>query len=653
MTSTGGWGFHQLQPQAPIQPFHPPSHPLAAPPRRLLFQPKPAEVQPSQGCYPRASLLGIALEIRHQIWQEIHNQIESERATLWSAKPKTDFDALPLVCRQVYEEIQDFWHRSIIPSNRLQSFLDQPLRISKLQGFYSLSIEIPFEVSTIFISHMTDAIGILAPYLESLQMFWTGVDAYGTGVYLHGCGNELPEAASRDVKLPQDGQAFELRHPLVNALATLKNLRTLTVSNLNLPLLQQHLIKNKPYLQRLCVVTDPRTTLHMPWRRKYCGVGLMLPVSENFPPVKELYLSANSIVGSVQVPWKLSLTLEKLTWVVPNVARQAGTMSPHWHHETSTILQSLRGNSKRLHTLRLCMEGYFYEGNVSYGDLIGAFKEHVPRILNLKKLELHLWSKSPFIAREFIVSLPRSLERFYVSDRFVHDGELLKLIEARYMPGVLKYGPYARTLDGSDEAGETEIIPSTEAKRADHISLRRGNLGFVAYEYNESTNQRFRIIESSTGHGHVEQESVIGLRMLFLNARLLDLERNRHIAAFEPGMDIPPLLEFTNSRATTVGQLRSFLDIPPHYRRDSRSAADVKYDQEFGAAGELKTTEDADNNFHFRNKSYDAYFGDEDEAQIVFAAERARPPDVLPTLKYPIVITRPTGYENHEHWMCP
>jgi hypothetical protein len=656
MASSGGWGFHQLPIRSP-----PIQQAIAVPPRRPLFQPKPAQVEPAQIQYPRASLLGIAPEIRSQIWSLVDDEVESQRANYWSTKPRHAFEALPLVCRQIYDEVRDSWYTSIVPSNRLGGFLTQSFLFSKLHSFRSLSIEIPFEVTSNFISDMSSALGTLAPYLENLQLFFVGADAYGTPVRLHGCGNQLPDAASRDIKLPADGQAFELRHPLVNALMLLENLKALTVSNANLPLMQTHIIKNKPYLEKLCVVVDPRTTLHLPYTRRNCGFGVLRPVTGDFPPVKELYLCSNSVIGASQVPRKLSLTLEKLTWFVPNVARQAGSLSPHWHTETGLVLEMLRSNSKRLHTFRLCMEGYVYEGNVSYGDFIGAFKEHIPRITSLRHLEIHLWSKSPFIAKEFILSLPRSLEHFYVSDRFVTASELFRHLKARYLPHLVTKAP-SRMFDGDEEADESEIRPSAEASRTDRISLLRGNLGFVSYEYDDTEGARFRTIARSTrageGVSHIDEKpptnaDEVGLKLSILNAHLLDMERNKHLARFETAPVIPPLLAFTDARPTNIGQLRSLLDIAPHYSSATKTRDGENFIHNDEVAEPTEDFEDNETNFQFSNDSFEAYFGDEDEAELVFKAERVRRPETILPLRYPVVVPCPTGHEDHEHWMCP
>lgn len=658
------WTFNNISPQS-----HQNSQPAAAP-QPPPFIPHQAVVQTALIVYPENSLLGIAAEVRHHVLEHVQTLIETQRQAAWSSKPKTDFDTLPLVCRQLYHEVQDYWHRSIVPCNRLNSFLDQTYRRSVFDNFKSLSLELQFSTTSGSYAALLRMLNDIAPRLENLQFFFTGYDVYCTRVYLHGCGNKLEEGLSRERKLPQDGQDFEKRFPLINAIATLANLKTLVLSNLNMPVYQPQIIKNKPRLQKLCVVSDPRTTLHFPRQRRYLREGLLVPVHDNFPPVKELYLSANAAPGAVQIPGKLSVTLEKLTWVVPNVARQAGSIAPRWHEETGILLRNLRSNSRRLHTLRICMEGSFYEGNESYGDMIGSFREHMPRITSLKNLELHLWSKSPFIAQEFIYALPLSLSRFYLSDKLAPCRELLKRIRDRYLPSERnqtrpEHVEYFKAQD------ETEIRPVEELKRQDYITLQRGNLGFVTYEFTGDLGQRFRVVEatdkryfdgdlSNTGHQHPTESDSTSLLVSVLNGQLLDRELNSHLAMHRPGTHTPPVIQFPSTRARTPEQLLSDLSIEEKDEDVQMSAHDVgscaeidmdtlKADDDFQSDSAIT---DDEAKFQFPESPYDDYFGHEDDAEKVFAAECVRNPTQTWQRKYPLVVLCTSGYEDHEHWMC-
>ena len=619
--------------------------------------------------YPQSSLLGLPQEIRWQIWAYVLNDIEQDRSIGWHAKPQTQYDSLLLVCSQVYHEAEDFLRRSIVPSNRLTKFLTQPYTESKLLSFKSLSVEIPFNMGNDFFLDMASALNTLAPVLENLQIFFTGRDAHGTRAYLHGCGNRIPHAKSRDHKLPQHAQGFEERHVFINVLSLLSNLRSLVLSNLNLPILQQHLMKHKPKLEKLYVLSDPRSTLHIPWKTRHCGTGLLLPVSENFPPVKELVLSANSVIGSIQVPGKLSPSLEKMTWVVPNTARQSGSMIRNWHDETGILLLNLRSNANKLHTLRICMEGSTYEGHESYGSLIGSFKLHMPHLTSLKRFELHLWSKSPYIAREFIRALPTSLERFYISDRLAPALEVFNRAKEVYFPDAEETEVHA--IDLIEDHKRSQSWDALGSLRKDFIHLE-GDLGFIGYDYDGIFSGRWRMIECQVDceshdlRHHDIQDDDAAMSLLWLNGRLLDKERNKHLGnlvatgVVQAGKPTPPRLYSSGggARATaakTREQLLKFVAQAqiPDQEEETLSQSKPKSAISDAVLHRLRNIALGINTeFHFTHKSFDKYFGNEDEAEKVFKAERvAKVADLLPR-KYPIVVPCPAGYEDHEHWMC-
>ena len=658
------WGFDRLDRVPRRIPLK------AEPPRLDSFIPQSFKVRRVWEQYPQASLLGLPQEVRTQIWDNVLEAIELDRTIGWHCKAVTPYDAIPLVCRQLYYETEDYLHRSIVPRNRLIKFLKQPYSESKLLTFKSLSIEIPFNMDYDFFLRMAEALNTLAPVLENLQLFFTGRDAYSTRVYLHGCGNRLPNAISRDHKLPQDGQGFQERHILVNILQLLTNLKTLVLSNLNLPILQQHILKDKPKLKKLYILYDPRSTLYVPWKARNCGTGHLLPVSNNFPPLKELVLSANSVVGSHQVVGKVSHTLEKLTWVVPNVARQSGGLALNWYDETGILLMNLRSNSNNIHTLRICMEGSIYEGHEVYGSFIGAFKMHMPHITSLKNFELHLWSKSPWIVQEFIRALPRSLQRFYTSDRFASRREVVRRIKEIYFPDAAIDDML--TIGLSKECGPTCADVIAELTREDCIYLDNHSLGFVTYEFNGNSNGRWRMVEAQDENGcdeilhHSIHEDDVTRSLLWLNGRLLDRERHKHItrlitagAIYRAG-HIPPRIypSYGETKAPAAKWPEELLDLVSQAHIPQQDEGNCKPSASGSAIPDdiihrsRMTLIGINAEYHFKETLYDYYFGGEDEAEKVFHAERAAKASDLPPRKYPIVVPCPDGYEDHEHWMC-
>jgi hypothetical protein len=683
-----GWGFHHLDQRPQLVRLK------ADVSRRPLFTPQRALVRNIWTPHPPNTLLGLPQEIRCQTWGYVIEDIEHFRTVYWQDKPRTPYDTIPFVCRQLYHEIDDYLWRSIVPSNHLTSFWKQPYSELKLLSLNTLSLEMPFNMGLNDFMDLGTAIRFLKPTLQNLQLFFTGCDAYGTRVFLHGCGNRLANATSRDQKLPQDGQGFDDRYPIFNALDVLVNLRTLVVSNPNLPLMQQQLFRNKPLLEKMCIISDPRSTLHIPWNRKNCGTGHLLPVSENFPPIKELYLGANSVLGCAQVPGKLSPTLEKLTWIVPNLARQAGSMVLDWHDDTGVILMNLRSNSKRLHTLRICIEGSTYEGHAAYGTLIGAFKLHVPYLTRLKNLELHLWSKSPYMAEEFIYALPTSLERFYTSDRFVPTCNLVKHIKDLHFTGSDINTGELHVFDlANDDGGYSWPNVVEELRRTDVLLLGMGRLGFVGHEWDDTLDGRSRMIEAtdeplcakSTNtrrslqayNDYSTTSSRDGsISLLRLNGRLLDKERNSHLTEnyVTASGHIIPCIHLGLSRtiswdkhalhgfclrmvegstpneATRMGYQEAIpdLDVAAMCFATPRVSG-VAVNRSFYAHA---TPTDTGPEFHFNDNTLDAYFGNESEAEKVFEAECTMKPEDVSPRKYPIIVPCPTGYEDHEHWMC-
>jgi hypothetical protein len=635
---------------------------------------KAARPQRNTTTYPQATLLGLPVETRCQIWAYIAADMEVVRHLSWQSKPTTGYESLALVSRQLHNETDDLLHSSIVPQNRVLAFLYQPYTGSKFINFKSLSLEVAFNMKPINFDNIRIAFNELDSVLEHLQLFFTGNDGYGTRVFLHGCGHQTPSTDSIMRKLPADGQGFEKRCRLINSLRGMKTLKTLVLSNLNIPLLQSQILLNKPFLKKLSIESDPRTTVHFPWKRGNCGDGVSVPVVDNFPPVEELYLSANSVLGSVQVPGKLSPTLKKLTWVVPIVARQAGRCSD-WYEATSIILMNLRSNSTP-HTLRMCIEGSVYEGHHAYGSLIGAFREHMP-FIPLKYFELHLCSKSPYIAGEFIEALPMSLERFYAGDRFISPSDLVQRISNRYFPH-----------HNGHVATEYVIGTSEDLSRGDFINLVYGSLGFVSYEYTNNSGERVRMIEHYDDADEMEGDTVDReisgtdedtLALLHLNGRLLDRERNKHLLMFlelgnlKCGQHTPPRMLPTewegkfaplaedrdellaiSARAMVldgdeiqdIPELDEVLPFGIPTATSTISRIYYETDREESSASSVEFS------FPANSVIVEGYFGNEDEAMQVFNAEVPAFPQVLPTLKYPKIVPCPTGYEHYEHWMC-
>ena len=664
--SSKGWSFSRLQISPPRSlrlqtEGEPPTLPFFEPHSAVVHRPS---LIPTSLC-----LLGIPAEVRDQIWEFILADIHSDQKGVWYDRPSTDYDGLPLVCRQIYHEISNYWRRLIVTQHRLYDFLGQSFSLSKLQGFKSLSIEIPFNMPSEFFINTASMLRYLAHFLEHLSIFFIGQDAYGTKTFLHGCGNKF--ANSELKKLPIDGQGFKERNVLINALSHLRNLRSLAIHNPNMPLLQSHIILHKPALEKLYIESDPRSSLHIPWRFQNCGRGLLIPVTERFPPVKELHISANAAIMSVQVVSKLNTRLEKLTWICSDISRQAGSMSQDYLRDTDIILNGLRSNTKSIHTLRICIEGAIYESLHAYGVLIGSFKAHLPHLASLRNLELHIWSKSPWLGEEVIYSLPAGLERLYLSERLIDLGDLLYTIEDIYF-GVYDLGEQRCAINTTDEL-----------TRADTIPLRTGALKFVNYQYLTDAGKRMKVTEvedrtlqtdsnvkprspDTVGKGSsdkisediesnpseddnninktVPPDEARRMALLKVNARLLDRSRNRCLAASPcPEVEID-INSHSQGGAKSDSPIAEEEDPKASEQHPEIEAAVKKL--KAPTLGEVRTNATLLRFGGFQDNT--EYFGDERGAEEFFKKEKAAKAEDLEIRTYPVVVE--VGLK--EHWMC-
>jgi hypothetical protein len=309
--------------------------------------------------------------------------------------------------------------------------------------------------------------------------------------------------------------------------------------------------------------------------------------------------------------------------------------------------------------------------------------------------------------REFIEALPRRLERFYVSDKFIPIYHLVKWVSEFHLPGTT----FDEDIGAFASASQIKSVSQTskELARKEYIPIHSGKLGFVAFEYHSLHQGRVRMIEASDretmeitqatreaaevckndcdGKAATQEHLVMGL--LRLNGILLDRERQQHLThllsrpnphpSFNPGQHIPPRIE--SSLVATSGEM--LLDLISacaltsninDFERPKQEALDVDADWSFMGAPNMESTandtffaSDESNHtyesvlpsnsicepeYHFTNKSYDAYFGNEADAERVFAVERVMKAEDIPPRKYPVIVACPTAYQEHEHWMC-
>lgn len=523
--------------------------------------------------YGRLHLLGLPSEIRLTIWRAIHHDVVLGSEELWFHHPSTAWDGLQLTCKQISTEIADFWPRMIIPQARVDRAFTQAPSIELLANFRRLSLELPFNMGREFYESLAFALKGLESVLEDLRLFFVGKDRFNVKSFVQGCSSRDSSSETSSTKLVIDGQREEERKALFFVLFFLTHLRSLVISNANYPLLQSMIIKHKPQLEYLHISTDPRSCLHTKHDLEN-KQHLILPPKGNYPPLKVLHISTNAAVIALQVAVKVSRTIEELNWTMTDVAHQFFLW--HWLEQTVVLLDNLGTYAHELRTLRMCLHAPLYEAHHSEGTLIGGLKQHLPCLTSLETLELHIHAKTDFSGEEIIFAIPDSVKRLYISDKLISAKKLERLITQRYLWSKSKvpeeFNPTdwtIQTLEINDNGGWSvgsqvdsqtarffpqavrnyrgprkgyytnckgkrvyvrynEVIGETR-NRIDHIPFRHGKLGFIGYEYQ--------------GHaegcecGKCDEAKLILLR---LNGRLLDRERNNHLARFDGGLQILP-----------------------------------------------------------------------------------------------------------------
>lgn len=537
------------------------------PPPRQVSAGNPAVV------YGRLHLLGLPIEVRLAIWRAIHYDVVLGSEELWFHHPSTAWDGLQLTCKQISIEIAHFWPCMIVPQARVDRVFAQVLSIELIANFRRLSLELPFNMGREFYESLAFALRGLESVLEDLRLFFVGKDKFNVKSFVQGCGSRDSSSETSSTKLVIDGQREEERKALFFVLFFLIRLRSLVISNANYPLLQSMIIKHKPQLEYLHISTDPRSCLHTKHDLEN-KQQLILPPKSHYPPIKVLHISTNAAVTALQVAVKVSRTIEELNWIMTDVAHQFFRW--HWLEQTVMLVDNLGMYAHELRTLRMCLHAPLYEAHHSEGTLIGGLKQHLPCLTSLETLELHIHAKTGFSGEEIIFAIPDSVKRLYISDKLISAQKLERLITQRYLWSKTKVpeefnptGWTIQTLEINDNGGwpvgsransqttrgfpQTvrnyrgprkgyytnrkgkrvyvrygEIIGETR-NRIDHIPFRHGKLGFIGYEYQAHA--------EGCECGKCDEVKLILLR---LNGRLLDRERNNHLARFDGGLQILP-----------------------------------------------------------------------------------------------------------------
>ncbi|KIY01476.1 uncharacterized protein Z520_03028 [Fonsecaea multimorphosa CBS 102226] len=560
--------------------------------------------------YPRNHLLGIPQELRDTIMGLVPL---TKRAI--GSRPSTGCEIFHFVCRQTYHESSRLFNTQVTvlaPSNRVDEFLKRSLNINTIrsntyQSILSLFLEIAHDShSTVFLQ--LGEVLRRSSQLEELHLFGVGADGYGvkTSSAAYPCGKHGISIWPPVRKLPIDGQQYKRRLAPVNNIPWLGRLRVLVLDNLNLPLTQSHVLKNKPQLETLHIAADPRTVLHGEyWARPESTVGnLIFPAYES-PPIKELRVDSNSVLSASKIIVKTSTTLESLDLVIPDMVFQIHLNKINFYQEASTLLHRLPMDAKQLRELRICVHETVSEEKHYYANFMGALKDCVSRMQSLQLIELHMHSDSPWFARELIEAVPPSVTRLYLSHLFVERD----IQDLSGFISVKTETPLLCELEDAYAIGE-------DLQRKDHIKFSGNRLAFVGYEHN-------CLVRASSAN---LQEKAIA-NFLKLNGRLLDKERNRHLAHLG-GSHIPFKKSGVIGHPETGEATSKFsFELPP------RTQAKVeKYRKALDKCG-LGDNE---------------YFGNEDLAAYVFEGETAAKGGHY---SYPAVVEVENESKFSNHWL--
>jgi hypothetical protein len=253
----------------------------------------------------------------------------------------------------------------------------------------------------------------------------------------------------------------------------------------------------------------------------------------------------------------------------------------------------------------------------------------------IETFELHVNSCSPWFGREIIQHLPNGLRRLYMSRELLDEGLLVQDIDTRYMACNLTAendlsfagSQFLKALRGI--AGKKYIHVGEAKRRTDFISMGGGKLGFIGYEYEPTKPTRF---------GNSQLRMVKGedtrMWMLTLNGRLLDRERNMHLANYDGAKFIPsPSINNSedHARSTNKHSIAEkygplWVYAPPNVR-EIRAAAEELQDTVIINCGNY-------------------YFGNEEKATEVFDKEPSVDPDDVLQRLWPDEVS----VHEDEHW---
>ena len=598
--------------------------------KRDWFQPEMAIVKPHELNHSPNHLLGVPQEIRDVILELLRPDED-----VVGSRPKTGYESYQLVCRQIYHETSRRWNyqpTALVPSNRSGEFIKRTLDITVLHSnAYSnvkvLFFEIHHDAPSNVFCQLAQVLR-LSTQLEELHLFGIGPDGYGhkTSSVEHACGKHDTSILGTTQKLQPEGQKFVHRLTIINSIIRLEHLRVLVLDNLNMPLLQAHVLRNKPRLEKLYIAADPRSMLHQQYRNcPQMNLGnLIFPVREDLPPVRELHINSNAIFSASSITGKIARTLEVLDWVIPDVKHQQYVQSISFYNEAAILLSQLHLSGRQLREFRICVHGPMSEDHWQFANLMGGLKNCLSRMPCLQLVEVHMQLRSAWFASEFIQALPPSVTRLYLTDLIV-DRQVLNL--SRPVGAKTNTPPVYAIDSGTYEIGE-------DLGRKDFIEFSLSKLAFVGYEFGIAVDKpigeciREDADEATVACAEYHAQKDAAMFLLKFNARLLEKERNRHLAYLK-GKFIPLKEAVVEDQESDGEEGSDDLEAPATHKETDRIREGWK---------ECALGDDHE------------YFGEECAAEAIFRHEPVAKGGSY-SYSYPVIAEVDDHYKFSSHWL--
>ncbi|RVX71789.1 hypothetical protein B0A52_04188 [Exophiala mesophila] len=583
--------------------------------KAALPNPRTRNIAPTSLSYGRLHILGLPTEIRERIYKIIRIDTQHQARPDLLGQPTCAYKSLGQTCRQLYHEVDDGVPPFLVPHNKIETWLSGPLTTySAWDDFKSLHVELRHDMDPGIFARFSHCLKGLAPNLEDLRIYCVGNDALGvrTSSKHPACGKfdqSLMPHNTEDLWVA--GQGWNKKLTLLQTLPHLFNLRTLVLDNLNVPLLKNHVLANKPCLEKLVISADHRTILHDGYTENRQVRNMISPLLKPLVRsvhVQELTVTFNGIFDVCGLITATGLTLESLTLIVPSSDYQrAAAYHRTWTSDLAQILSILPGVSN-LRNLRICFHDMIHDNTHEMGDLMYAFNTSVPRLNSLQSMELHFDIDSPWTPEAFFNALPKSLQRFHIYDKF-HFGSYALLARMIGNKTAIATNHQLGTLIGEN------------LSRTDAIAFPTSQLSFVGFEYT---------VEELEYDRELQDEDV--MRVIKINGRLLDRRRNKHLAQFN-GEHIP-----WRTRDSASGE-EGYMDADSQTAllKAKVSQLDRPMFSEVPEQHVFAATDD--------------YFGNEAEAEKIFHQEVAVAIDALPPVTYPVMVDVPDKCDHSNHWI--